>query len=259
MNMKDLILSKNVYYNKKLGFYDTSAHTLSFYENDYLLMHPNMHQEDMWEKYGVAKKVLDFLIGFHDLRPKVILDVGAGSGKVLSLVLDYVGSGKVTGVAVDISASILKGANDNQSKIIRVRADAQKLPLQKDSVDLLYMLDVVEHTEKPSIVITEALRVADYVAIKVPLEISLYTTFRGGAQRLKQMEEKYGHIQHFDRDGFLKFVDTKMAKVVFEDYVKIPNRNFVVNFLQELLLKIKAYRLYRWCFGGFLVVVLRKK
>lgn len=248
--------SRKVEFNKEVGFFDDHPTSSDFYEHEYLTVNPSLNKEDVLGKTEVVKKAIRFLIEKHNLKPQRIIDIGSGSTLILRNILEFLGSighKDCLGLAVDLSFSILQ-THPFFNNICKLRADASLLPIQNKSFDILLMIDLLEHTKNPSNVIKEALRVAHYVIIKTPLELSLYTLFRGGRVRLRKLEKKYGHIQHFNKRQLKILVGVN--KILWESYMKIPNRSFFVDFLQSFLLKYKLHSIFRGLFGGFIVFIL---
>lgn len=251
--------TRKVVFNQKGKFFCDHPASDDFYEREYLTTNPSLHEKDALNKTEVIKEVMRFLIKKHNLRPQKIIDIGSGSTLILRNTLKFLSSlgyEHCFGLAVDLSASILQ-SSPSYKKICKLRADTSSLPLQDKSFDVLLMIDLLEHTRNPSKVIEEALRVATYVIIKTPLELSLYTLFRGGHARLRELEKKYGHIQHFNRCQLKNLIETNEA--LWESYSKIPSRTFFIDLLQSILLKFKLHAIFRILFGGFIILALTKK
>lgn len=254
--MHKIKFTRNVEFRSEDRFYDDHPKINQFYEESYLSINPNLHEKDVLEKITAIKEAIHYLISKQGLRPIHIMDIGSGSTSVLKGVIEFIdslGFNDITGFVVDISSSILK-TSPLYKNICKLRADASNLPFEDQSFDLLLMIDLLEHTPNPQKVIDETLRVASHVIIKTPLELSLYTLLKGGKARLKDMEERYGHIQHFDHNQIRNFISK--YKVLSEAYVKIPNRSRLFDELQDFLIKHKLYGIFRKLFGGFIVISL---
>lgn len=257
--MSKIKFTREVEFRNDGGFYDDHPQINQFYEESYLTINPNLHEEDSLEKIATAEKAIHHLISKQGLRPIRIMDIGSGSTLVLKGVIEFIeslGFSGVTGFAVDISSSILK-ASPSYKNIYKLRADASNLPFENQSFSLLLMIDLLEHTLNPHDVIDEALRVASHVIIKTPLELSLYTLFRGGRRRLRDMKKRYGHIQHFNYKQIKNL--TGRYKILSEKYVKIPNRSRLFDLLQDFLIEHRFYGTFRKLFGGFIVISLSNK
>lgn len=257
--MNQIKFTRDIEFNNDGNFFDDHPHESLFYENSYLATNPNLHDEDAPEKIKVTKEVIQYLIFKYNFNPRKIIDIGSGSTLILKNVLDFaqsIGLSNPIGLAVDISSVILKSSRTYKN-IFKLRADASSLPLQNQSFNLLLMVDLLEHTVNPSKVLSEALRVANFVIVKTPLELSLYTFLRGGKFRLQELETKYGHIQHFDYAQIKRLVGNN--KLIYESYVKIPNRSRPLDLFQDMLIKIRFHSIFRLLFGGFIVFVVTRE
>ncbi|MBU2578583.1 class I SAM-dependent methyltransferase [Patescibacteria group bacterium] len=257
--MARIEFTRKIVFNQEGNFFDDHPVNNDFYEHKYLTITPSLHEENLLDKTKIIKKIIGFLMAKHGLKPQKIIDIGSGSTLILRNTLKFLSSlgyEHCFGLAIDLSTSILQSSLSYE-KICKLRADASSLPVQDKSFDVLLMVDLLEHTRNPSKVIKEALRVATYVIIKTPIELSLYTLFRGGRARLCELEKKYGHIQHFNRHQLKDLIGSN--RVLWESYAKIPDRTFLIDLLQSILLKFKLHALFRGLFGGFIILVLTNK
>ena len=257
--MNQIKFTRDIEFNNDGNFFDDHPHESSFYENSYLAINPNLHDEDAPEKIKVTKEAIQYLILRYNFNPRKSIDIGSGSTLILKNILDFVQSANRNnpiGLTVDISSTILKSSPAYEN-IFKLRADATNLPIKNQFFNLLLMVDLLEHTANPSNVLSEALRVANFVIVKTPLELSLYTLLRGGKFRLQELETKYGHIQHFDYAQIKRLVGNN--KLIYESYVKIPNRSRPLDLLQDMLIKLRFYSIFRLLFGGFIVFVVTRE
>ncbi|MDO8657856.1 MAG: class I SAM-dependent methyltransferase [Candidatus Levybacteria bacterium] len=87
-----------------------------------------------------------------------ILDVGCGYGSLMSNLLEK--GANVTGVEVDqISFEFAKKflKKDSKAKIVLVKDE--RLPFKKNSFDIIFLFDVIEHVNNPSLTMNECYRV----------------------------------------------------------------------------------------------------
>lgn len=110
---------------------------------------------DKKEKYLNSFEQNKFLPLLGDLKNKKVLDVGAGTGR-LSLMLSKAGA-QVT--AVDVSEEMLKILQNKDKKIETVVGDAQSLPFEDDTFDIITAAFLIVHLKDPSGFFDEAYRV----------------------------------------------------------------------------------------------------
>jgi malonyl-CoA O-methyltransferase len=87
----------------------------------------------------LAREVSEELLSRLDwmtLNPSVIVDVGCGTGEMSSRLHERYAEAKV--LAVDLSDMMIQHAKQNTTHVSCICADAGKLPLQNQSVDLLF-------------------------------------------------------------------------------------------------------------------------
>ena len=252
------IFSRPVSYRDEDGYYDDLPTTVEYYEKEYLELHPNLHAEDADAKFAALQWALDGPLKAIDIS--TVLDVGCGSCRVLSKTLSYLEQAKkdpVTGIGVDVSGGMLRsGVKD--SRLVRLRADCRDIPLHDHSISLALCFDIVEHVSEDDQLIREISRLAEYAVFKVPLELSAYTWVRGGRKRLRRLQEKYGHVNHYDHKSLISLLNPDW-KIAAENYVKIPGRNLLLDRFQTVLLTIGLSNVFGMLFGGFLIAVARSR
>lgn len=150
-----------------------------------------------------VRKVLGILQG---LGPESLLDIGSGRGTFLWPLLDTFRHLQVTAIDInpvrvaDINAVREGGISNLQS----FRMDATEIDLEDSSVDVVTMLEVLEHISSPQRAASEAVRVArDFVVASVP----------------SKEDDNPEHIQLFDRQSFASLFLTSGAKSVKIDFV----------------------------------------
>lgn len=90
-----------------------------------------------------------------DLKNKKVLDVGAGTGR---LSIRFASLGAET-TALDISPEMLKVLNCKNSRIKTVVADAENLPFDDNSFDIVVGAFLIVHFKNPKYFFNEAYRV----------------------------------------------------------------------------------------------------
>lgn len=110
---------------------------------------------DKKEKYLNSFEKGKFLSLLPEIKNKKILDVGAGTGRV-SLLLSLAGA-QVT--ALDVSEKILEVLKRKNKKIITVVGEAENLPFEKESFDIVTAAFLVVHLKDPKIFFDEVYKV----------------------------------------------------------------------------------------------------
>ena len=152
-------------------------------------------------------RVMDVLARLEGIRPASLLDVGSGRGAFLWPLLDRFPELPVTAIdrlehrVGDIEAARRGG-------ITRLRGaltDVTALPFDDRSFDVVTILEVLEHLERPETAAREVLRVADrFVVASVP----------------SHEDDNPEHIQLFTRDTLTELLMTAGAAQVTIDYVR---------------------------------------
>lgn len=91
-----------------------------------------------------------------DLKGRIILDMGCGYG---GYALDAAKSGAHYVVALDIDYNKIKSQKSRQDILTYVLADGESLPLRDSSLDVVFLMDVLEHVQYESPILWEARRV----------------------------------------------------------------------------------------------------
>src|SRR3990167_9550190 len=90
--MNQIKFTRDIEFNNDGNFFDDHPHESSFYENSYLAINPNLHDEDAPEKIKVTKEAIQYLILRYNFNPRKIIDIGSGSTLILKNILDFVQS-----------------------------------------------------------------------------------------------------------------------------------------------------------------------
>jgi len=106
----------------------------------------------------------DYLLFIQELRVRtnlarasVVLDVGSGPGTLCSLLKDERPTAVVIGI--DASPEMIRHSTQTYRNVQFVQGDAQALPLQSDSIDLIVSLNALHHFTSQNTPIREFLRV----------------------------------------------------------------------------------------------------
>lgn len=169
-------------------------------------------------EYSIEKSRMNLVISIlKRYVAEAILDVGCGEGIYIIKMRPFykllIGLDFCRAALLDIKKETGKAEN-----IECILADAHKLPIKNDSIDLVISSEVLEHTENPSKVFDQISDVSKrYVMITVPIEMSKnartvvdLTCFDPQAlkHRLQSIVEKTktSHIHQFSFHSFEKML-----------------------------------------------------
>lgn len=175
-----------------------------YVSGEYISNNPTLDVEDSPWKLRLIQPAINRLIQENDTKYLRILDVGGGAGMLLSGVSDYLKAKDVNveKYALDMSAEMLRiQVENNPDMSVVLEGSVEKMPIKDKEIDLVLMIDVLEHVADPAAALNELRRIAKYVIFKVPMENNLFYNFlnviKGGRQR-KNIFEKVGHLQFYN-------------------------------------------------------------
>jgi ubiquinone/menaquinone biosynthesis C-methylase UbiE len=95
------------------------------------------------------------LLNSELLDNRLVLDAGCGAGRFSEIALDL----GARLVAVDFSSAVDAAQRNLKSeKLLVVQADLSQLPIKSNSMDYIYCIGVLQHTENPEAIIIELIR-----------------------------------------------------------------------------------------------------
>lgn len=132
------------------------------------------------------------ILHLNKTNGKKVLDIGCGAGKVISLIKDE--DYEITGVEVDKKAYLIaqeKAGNKNNCKIIL--GDILNIKLKKEYFDTVICSEVIEHTNKPDLIINkiyQLLKKDGILILTTPHDKCLWTVLDDYAEHLNRYEIK---------------------------------------------------------------------
>lgn len=82
------------------------------------------------------------------LKPKTVLDIGAGSGKYGKLTRQYAKDAKITAIEIDVEGTIRHKLNEVYDHVVTVQAAEFLMKNPKENFDLVIIGDCIEHMPK---------------------------------------------------------------------------------------------------------------
>jgi ubiquinone/menaquinone biosynthesis C-methylase UbiE len=199
---------------------------------EYIRKNPTLDVEDTPWKLTKLLPLIDEFVRDSSLKEIKLLDVGGGAGLILKEISTYLKKMNISVKknALDLSKEMLQIQRENNPDInIIINGDISETSLDNKSIDLVFMIDVLEHVPDAVKALKELSRISKYVIFKVPLENNLYYNFlnlikTGGLRR--DITEKVGHINFYNFKELKKQIATHTGEIlryyftnVFEYYL----------------------------------------
>lgn len=244
-----------------------------FYTGEgYIEKNPDLHEADSPWKISVLLPFVDEFAKQHRGDVVSILDVGGGAGVILRELSRYLANrhGKsVKKYALDLSPGMLEVQKKNNPDMIETYArDIAHTGLADTSIDLVLMIDVLEHVTDVEQVLVEIRRIARYSIFKVPLEDTLYyhamDVVTRGAFR-KRIIAQIGHINVFSAESLRGVLRQQLGQIQKErfanayDYLLTTKQtvfNRLFNMLGALVYRLSPSLAAR-LFNDYLVMLVK--
>lgn len=192
-----------------------------------------------WRMLGAKFKAKNIIEVCQSIKPKKVLEVGAGDGSILHYLNEWNFGEEL--YALEIAQSgvdLIKKRNLSRLKETQT-FDGYKIPYPDDSFDLIVLAHVLEHVEHERILIRELKRVAKHIVIEVPKD------YRFGVDNRMKHFLDYGHINMYTPTS-LRFLLKSEGLAIIADKVSMtaPEVNYFNEFVNKkspksLIKKIK--------------------
>lgn len=169
-----------------------------FYTND----------QSNWRMLGAKYKAQNILDVCQSIKPRKVLEVGAGDGSILHF-LDQANFAPEL-YALEIAQSgvdQIRGRNLSSLKEVQV-FDGYRIPYEDNSFDLIVLSHVLEHVEHERMLIRELKRVARYIVIEVPKD------YRYGVDKRINHFLSYGHINMYTPTSLRFLLQSEGLKIL---------------------------------------------
>jgi ubiquinone/menaquinone biosynthesis C-methylase UbiE len=114
-------------------------------------------QEYEKDRTATVAEYLALFSPFVSFKDKTVLDLGCSSGYLLESFLSHEA---FTPIGADISSDVLDQARQRYGTSMRfVQTTASSLPIESESIDIVYSVDTVEHLSRPKDMFQEIYRV----------------------------------------------------------------------------------------------------
>jgi SAM-dependent methyltransferase len=170
---------------------------------DYAARNPGWHADEAPWKARAIKRIIEK----NRLSPKTVVEVGCGVGEVLARLQPLLPTG-VELRGYDISPVAIEQAQSRQNENLRFelgqgpavsrQSSVVSHQIGEERVDLLLVIDVLEHIEDYLSWLRELHPRAMYTIVHIPLDLTVHRVLRGRA--LSAIRRRYGHLHYFNLD-----------------------------------------------------------
>lgn len=167
--------------------------TEMYNNGQYLRLHPGWDGEDAVLKSSWIITMIDK----HKLPVNEVIEVGCGSGKILSELSHHYTNARFKGY--EISPEALSIAKQYAGE--RIELYEQELPDNMQPADLLLLIDVLEHVPDYYGLLENLRSAAKHFIFHVPLDLSCRSLMK--PQLLWNEREHSGHIHYFSKEMVL--------------------------------------------------------
>lgn len=188
---------------------------------DHSRLRANPENEDFGGKYENSNLISQYLVNnyFRSVAKLVDLtqevesahEIGVGEGRstqrLSSLIKDISGS--------EFLEHLLPIAKKNNPDLKIFQESVYELKYQKESVDLVFLLEVLEHLDYPGIALREIKRITrKYLILGVPNEPLWRILNMSRLKYIRSFGNTPGHLNHWSRTAIVDLVQKKFGKVV---------------------------------------------
>lgn len=138
-------------------------------------------------------------------------EIGVGEGwstmRLKKLVSNLTGS--------EFVLSLVEIAKKNNPELNIFNESVYELEFNDNSVDLVFLLEVLEHLDYPDIALEELKRISKkYIILGVPREPLWRFLNMCRFKYLKDFGNTPGHLNHWSKKGLIKLIEKKYGKVI---------------------------------------------
>jgi ubiquinone/menaquinone biosynthesis C-methylase UbiE len=145
----------------------------------------------------------------EDLQPAVVVEIGAGEGRITERLVARFPSATVVGL--DLPDTNLAEEWD-EIEVPMFFGDATRMPFVDASIDLVVGLEVLEHVPQPERALADIARVCRGAAIlSVPREPIWRAGNMARGRYLRDWGNTPGHVNHWSSRAFEQFMRTRFA------------------------------------------------
>jgi len=191
----------------------------------------HLEQQAEWLKLGARQKADSVikLLQEKNLRPEKLLELGSGTGAVLSI-LQHEEVAQVF-YAVDFSKDAIEYLKGNLPNVHAEVADIMDKPdvFGKTPFDLVLLTHTLEHLEQPSEFLRRVADIPmDHLIVEVPLEDLVFGRLKSAI--VKRSKHPAGHVQFYNWKSFRETIESSGYEIVGQRiYAPVLSRSAITN------------------------------
>jgi len=248
-----------------------------YLSNEYIVKNPSLHEEDSPWKVRKIIPLVDRAVSNLNRKEINLLDAGGGAGLILKAVSVYIEEKhgiKVNRFALDLSPAMLKIQKKNNPDLKKALSeDVCKTSLGDKEIDLMLVIDLLEHISNPVEALEEIKRISRFAIFKVPMEgnlsLRIWNFINRGKPR-RRLVKTIGHINVYSFGKLKRRIEKHAGRVldsyftnVFDYYrnskyyknsMKLSHRS--VNLVAAYVFKLSP-RLCSIIFGDFAMILVK--
>lgn len=177
--------------------------------------------EDFSGKYEDTSAISQYLVNNYFKAVKRLLantknvnlahEIGTGEGRStmrLKSMVPIISASEYVERQVDL-------AKRNNPKLDIFQESVYELKYENSSVDLIFLLEVLEHLDHPELALDEIRRVSNrYLILGVPREPLWRVLNMCRFKYLKDFGNTPGHLNHWSKSSLVKLIEKKYGKVI---------------------------------------------
>lgn len=193
-----------------------------------------------WRRSGAVDKARNILRLCEGLPVRSLVEIGAGEGSILQRLSEVSFAREFH--ALEISASAITAIRKREIPELKqcLQFNGMEIPYDDNRFDLAVLSHVLEHVEHPRALLYEAMRVARYIFVEVPLEDTL---------RLPRefVLDEVGHINFYSPRTIRQLLQSCGLEVLRQEttnpsrqayILRMGRRGIPVYYLKEYLLRL---------------------
>jgi SAM-dependent methyltransferase len=163
-----------------------------------------LEAENEWLKLGAIDKAESIIALTQGLSIRSVLEIGSGTGALLNRLDGLEFAERYYAVEPSIEMFNLMMERAKPTRLVDAEATTiQESRLSRQQYDLAILCHVLEHLEAPSDLLSDVIKLAEYVVVEVPLDGSISGDIRAAIKARMSGRPRHnnaaGHIQFFSK------------------------------------------------------------